>query len=50
MSIEELVAKLELLLGHDPEEAHAEADRLLLVFINDKRVAKAFEAIEKWYA
>jgi hypothetical protein len=51
MSKEELLKKLkELATGGDPEGAHADADRLLLDFINDPAVTEAFDAIDKWYA
>ena len=36
---------------YDPEEAHIKADQLLLEFINDKEVTKAYDRIDiKWYA
>ena len=34
----------------DPETDHVAADNLLLKFINDKEVTKAFKAITKWYS
>jgi nicotinate-nucleotide pyrophosphorylase len=34
----------------DKEVCHAEADQLLLDFIDDKRISNAFNVIEKWYA
>ena len=32
-----------------PEEAHYNADLLLLNYINDEEITKAFENIERWY-
>ena len=37
-------------VGNDPESAHVKADVLLLLYIDDPEVTKAFEAIDKWYA
>jgi hypothetical protein len=34
----------------DIEDVHVEADRLLVEFIDDPEVTKAFEDIDKWYA
>lgn len=34
----------------DPEEAHCEADSLLLDLINDQEISDAYDAVEKWYA
>lgn len=34
----------------DEECAHERADGLLLQYINDADVSKAFAAIDKWYA
>lgn len=46
-----LLAKLrELQRDGDPESAHIEVDKALLVFIADPEVTKAFEAITRWYA
>ncbi len=51
MTKAELIAKLNALPRlRDREEAHIEADALLIAFINDADIAKAYEAIEKWYA
>lgn len=54
MTIEELLIGLDYLRRHnssgDVEVNHIEADRFLLDYINDERVTKAFEAINKWYA
>lgn len=35
---------------HDPEVAHAQADTLLLDYINDKEVTELYDQIQKWYA
>ena len=48
MTIEELVKALENLSGG--EEDHMEADDLLLTFIDNPEVTRAFERIDKWYA
>lgn len=45
-----LVQRLEACLNEDPEEGHISADELLLEFIDDERVTKAFDMIKKWYA
>lgn len=37
-------------LSHDIEQAHADADGLLLTYLNDKEIAEAYNAIPKWYA
>ena len=34
----------------DYESHHAEADELLLDYINDEKVTEAFNKIKKWYA
>lgn len=34
----------------DEECDHIKADELLLQYINDENVTKAFESINKWYA
>lgn len=49
MTKEELIAKLQDLQG-DTESNHVEADALLLKFINDPEITKAFCKIDKWYA
>ena len=33
-----------------PDEGHEIADRLLLKYINDEEITKAFLQIERWYA
>ena len=52
ISREDLLRNLKELaeLKHDPEVAHSEADELLLGYINDPEIEKAFEEIPKWYA
>jgi len=39
-------------LKHSPdtEGAHAEADRLLVAYIDDREIRAAYRAIDKWYA
>lgn len=47
---EELLQRLrELLTSDDTEAAHSEADQLLIDYIGDKDIAKAFDKLEKWY-
>lgn len=48
LTIEHLLYELRL-LGGDREADHLEADRLLLEYIDDPEVTKAFENIPKWY-
>lgn len=36
--------------GTDVEHDHAEADDLLIEYINDPEIEKAYDRIEKWYA
>ena len=35
--------------GATIEDAHREADRLLIMYIDDPDIAAAYRAIEKWY-
>ncbi len=35
--------------SYGPEKAHYDADSLVLEFINDKAITKAFNSIEKYY-
>ena len=51
MDKDELLRELKKLakLG-DPEMAHGEADDLLLAYIDNSEVTKAFNDIEMWYA
>jgi hypothetical protein len=52
ISREDLLRKLKELaeLKHDLEVAHSEADELLLSYINDPEIEKAFEEVPKWYS
>lgn len=52
ISREDLLRNLKELaeLKHDPEVAHSEADELLINYINDPEIEKAFEEVPKWYA
>lgn len=50
MTKEELIEKLSELNGEDPELDHIQADNLLLEYINDVEISKAFTKIDKWYA
>ncbi len=50
MTKEELVAQLADLDVTDQEVAHAQADALLLLYINDTEIDAAYDAIPKWYA
>jgi hypothetical protein len=34
----------------DPEDAHQDADELLLRFIDDDEIRDAFKSITRWYA
>ena len=48
---EELIRKLnELAEDDDYETAHAEADNLLLLYLNDKEIEEAYDSVGKWYA
>jgi len=53
MTPDELIARLKAIKSgteYDTETGHMEADRLLLVYINDQRVTDAFEDLHRWYA
>jgi hypothetical protein len=58
MTKDELLAALKQIADQqgDPahpwitEDAHQEADGLLLDYINDEEIRHAFDAIGKWYA
>jgi hypothetical protein len=51
LTIEELIKQLKALQGgFDKEASHMQADQLLLEFIDNEDVSKAFENIDKWYA
>ena len=47
--IEELI-KLQELSIDDAEVAHSEADDLLLKYIGEEDITKAFKKIKRWYA
>ena len=34
----------------DPESAHSEADDLLLEYINDEEITKAYGEVKRWFA
>lgn len=34
----------------DPEASHAEADELLLRYVNDSEIEQAFDKVPRWYA
>lgn len=48
----ELLDRLKELIGDntDTEASHAEADELLLDYINDPEIEKVFEEVPKWYS
>lgn len=47
---QELIDKLkEFAKAETPEYKHAEADDLLLEYINDPEITEAFDSIDKWY-
>lgn len=51
MTREELLARLrELYQSPDLQYAHSQADRALLEYIGDEEVARAYDAITKWYS
>lgn len=51
MTKEVLLDKLrELASSSDLESAHSDADDLLIDFINDSEIRKAYDKIDKWYA
>lgn len=53
ISLEALIHSLDCLskkTSGDRRTDHIEADRLLLAYINDEEVTKAYDAIHKWYA
>ena len=50
-TLKELIDKLKLLNNNGDEEInHIDADNLLLEYINNPEVTKAFHDIKKWYA
>jgi hypothetical protein len=53
ISKDNLIKELQILKDEssgDPEAAHGTADMLLLSYIDDVDITKAFAEIEKWYA
>jgi hypothetical protein len=50
MTIPELLQALQKCNSGDREKDHVDADELLLKFIDNQNITRAFEAIEKWYA
>ena len=52
ISRNELISRLKELKGDniDVEASHAEADELLVSYINDPEIEKAFEEVPKWYS
>lgn len=51
MTKKELLTKLkDLQTDPDIESGHAQADGILLAYINDHEIAEAFMALERWYA
>jgi hypothetical protein len=51
MTKEELIKKLSVINETmDKEIGHGLADDLLLEYINDEEISKAFNDVEKWYA
>ena len=54
---EPAITKVELLSNlrelteiRDPEITHVEADELLIKYINDKDIERAFDEVPKWYS
>jgi hypothetical protein len=45
-----LKALAELAKNFDTEVAHIEADDLLIEYINDEEIKKAYDEVSKWYA
>ena len=45
-----LLKELKELTEADPELAHGEADELLINYINDAEIEKAFDEVPKWYS
>jgi hypothetical protein len=46
----QLIDRLHVLMDVEAENAHSSADELLLEFIGDEDISKAFSLIKKWYA
>jgi hypothetical protein len=48
---EELIKKLkEFAENDDYEMAHAEADDLLVLYLNDEEITDAYDSVGKWYS
>ena len=48
---EELIRKLNKLAKYfDYDRTHAEADNLLLLYLNDEEIKEAYDSVGKWYA
>lgn len=51
MSKKDLIKQLQEVKDFgDTENAHIEADDLIIEYINDPEIKKAYEEIDKWYA
>lgn len=53
MNKKELIEQLKTItkkIYGDNEDYHRQADFLLLQYINDEKVTKAFEEVPKWYS
>lgn len=51
MTKQELLEQLKVYHeSDDAEDAHYQADQLLLNFIDDPGITKAYEEVPKWYA
>lgn len=53
MTIEELLNKINEIVEEKScpsEDSHYDLDMLLLEYIGDERITKAFNDIDKWYA
>jgi hypothetical protein len=51
MEKEELIKELEKLYENpDTEDAHFEADNLIIDYIDDREIKEAYENVSKWYA
>lgn len=47
---EKLIQALVALVDGDTERNHEAADNLIIEYINDKEIKKAYEDIDKWFA
>lgn len=50
MTKAKLILELKKLKGADPEAEHSRADDLLIDFIDDEDIKRAFNNVNKWYA